>query len=91
MRWPTLRELMTYCLIGGGMALTAFAAVLVWIIWKGGWPLESFGQRLDILGLALLTTLGGAITSLIFIGIGGPIKKVDGGVGPAHISVEGDE
>lgn len=39
-----------WALILAGPPLTAFLGWLVWIIWRGSWPLELAGRRLEILG-----------------------------------------
>lgn len=52
----------------GSIALTAFAVGLVYILWKGGWPIETATMRLEILGEALILTLSGSLVVLISLG-----------------------
>ena len=90
MRLPTLRQLFSLCLLGGGVVLTAFSVWLVWIVWKGGWTPDNQQQQLEILGWGLIGTLSGVAVSLISIAIGGPIRNLKGGSGPVSIEVDGD-
>jgi hypothetical protein len=46
-----------WAMVGAAVAMTIFAAVLVWIIWRGGWPVVQAARQLDILGKALWITL----------------------------------
>lgn len=52
----------------GSVALTMFAAWVVWIIWKGAWPIETAATRIDLLGRALTISLGGSLVVLITLG-----------------------
>lgn len=47
--------------------LTAFAGWLVWIVWKGPWPVASADHQLTILGQALLCAL--ALIAIIVIAL----------------------
>ena len=87
---PTLRQLFSLCLLGGGIVMTALSIWVIWIVWKGGWTPDNQGQQLEILGWALLGSLTGVAISLISIAIGGPIRNMKGGAGPVNIEVEGD-
>lgn len=91
MRLPTLRQLFSLCLLGGGVVMTLFSIWLVWIVWKGGWSADNQAQQLEILGWALLGGLSGVAISLISIAIGGPIRNVKGEAGPVSLEVEGDD
>lgn len=53
---------------GGAVAFTAFAAALVWIVWRGGWGKGTELARIDILGTALIIVLGGAISANLAFG-----------------------
>lgn len=90
MRLPTLRQLFSLCLLGGGVVMTAFSVWLVWIVWKGGWTPENQSQQLEILGYALIGCLSGVAISLVSIAIGGPIRNMKGGAGPVNVEIEGD-
>jgi hypothetical protein len=41
----------------GAVALTAFSISLVYIMWRGGWPIETSEMRIEILGKALILSL----------------------------------
>lgn len=90
MKLPSLRQLFSLCLLGGGMVMTAFSIWLVWIVWKGGWTPDNQAQQLEILGWSLLGGLSGVMVSLIAIAIGGPVRNVKGNAGPVNLEVEGD-
>ena len=90
MRLPTLRQLFSLCLLGGGVVMTIFSIWLVLIVWKGGWAPSNANQQLEILGWALLGGLSGALVSLIAIAIGGPVRNVKGSAGPVNVEVDGD-
>ena len=91
MKLPTMRQLFSLCLLGGGVVMTAFSIWLVLIVWKGGWSPENQHQQLEILGWALLGGLSGVAITLISIAIGGPIRNMKGGAGPINVEVEGDD
>lgn len=46
---------------GGAVVFTIGAALLVWIVWKGGWAAARQEQQLEILGIALFMVLGGSL------------------------------
>jgi hypothetical protein len=73
---PSLKQLFSLCLLGGGGALSAFSTWLVWIVWKGGWSVSNQSQQLEILGWALLGGLSGVMVSLIAIAVGGVRSRV---------------
>lgn len=53
--------------IGGTMALTIVAIWIVWILWKGGWPLDTATARIDKIGLIavlVIVIMGVTMTSL---------------------------
>jgi len=52
----------------GAIAFTAFSMVLVYIMWQGGWPLETASMRIEILGKALTLSLSGSLVVLISLG-----------------------
>ncbi len=54
--------------ICGSMALTAFSAILVFIVWKGGWPIETAAVRVEVLSKALMLSLAGSLVVLITLG-----------------------
>lgn len=53
--------------IGGTMALTGMAVWLVWILWKGGWPVSTAPLRIEKIGLIavlVIVIMGVTMTSL---------------------------
>ncbi len=54
--------------IFGAVAFTIFSMGLVWIMWKGGWPVDTSPQRIEILGKSLMLALGGSLVVLISLG-----------------------
>lgn len=41
---------------------------MVYILWKGGWPVETAVMRLEILGDALILSLSGSLVVLVSLG-----------------------
>lgn len=52
--WPWIAEGIR---IGAPIPLTFCAAGLVFILWRGGWPIETAEARVQWLGIALVTNL----------------------------------
>ncbi len=52
----------------GSIALTAFSAFLVYIMWRGGWPIATAETRIDVLGKVLMLSLSGSLVVLITLG-----------------------
>ena len=90
MKMPNLKQLFSLCLLGGGIALSAFSVWLVLIVWKGGWDVTNQPQQLEILGWALLGGLSGVAVTLISIAVGGPLRALKGEAGPVKVEVDGD-
>lgn len=88
---PSLKQLFSLCLLGGGIALSAFSIWLVWIVWRGGWSAAQQTQQLEILGWALLGGLSGVMISLIAIAVGGPLRSLKGEAGLVKVEVDGDD
>lgn len=91
MKMPTLKQLFSLCLLGGGVTLSAFSTWLVWIVWRGGWNTTHQGQQLEILGWALLGGLSGVMIALVAIAVGGPLRSLKGEAGPVKVEVDGDD
>lgn len=69
-----------------GLAALAIVAILVW----GGWPVAQYGAIIAILGQTLMGA-GGLLTMvLVFLGIGGPIRRAKVGGSKVSLEVEGD-
>jgi hypothetical protein len=66
------REIMAYVALGasilGSAILTLFAVWVIYIIWQGGWPIDTAEQRISILSKALVISLGGSLIVLITLG-----------------------
>lgn len=54
--------------IFGSIAMTAFSACLVYIMWKGGWPIETAESRVEVLSKALMLSLAGSLIVLTTLG-----------------------
>lgn len=67
-----LREVMAAVALGftvlGSAVMTLFATWVIWIVWKGGWALDTAQQRISILSKALVISLGGSLIVLITLG-----------------------
>lgn len=86
-----MRALMVWMLFGGGIVCTAMAVGALWIAWRGGWPVGTEAQRLEIVGWALLGALGGMLSVIVSLAIGGPVGRIKGAVGPVSIEAEDKE
>lgn len=77
-------------LIGAGIATGLGALFLVIILTWGGWPAALYPQIVEILGKALLGA--GVVMTLviIFLGLGGPVRKLKATIWKATIETEGD-
>lgn len=76
-----------WAMVGAAMALTVFAAALVWIVWHGGWPISQAPRQLDILGKALWFILLGIIIIVIAL----TARRVDASGVLGHLSVSGED
>ena len=65
--WRALLALLAS--IVGSASLTAFAAGIVWILWRGGWSAVTAEQRIELLGKALLLSLLGGLIVLVSLGL----------------------
>ncbi len=57
MKWPGWQWVADGVRIGAPIPLTLTSAGLVFILWKGGWPLETAEASVQWLGIALLFNL----------------------------------
>jgi hypothetical protein len=68
----TTREIMASVALGftvlGSAVMTMFATWIIWIVWKGGWGIDTAQQRISILSKALVISLGGSLIVLITLG-----------------------
>lgn len=72
--------------VATGLSLLLIVGILTW----GGWPEAQFATIIDILGKALMG--GGVLMVLIiiFLGLGGPVRKLKALLGKLSIETEGD-
>lgn len=85
------RERYGVFLVAAGVAFGLAAAVLVAILAFGGWPASLYGPIVDILGRTLMGAGGLLALTVVFLGIGGPIKRVKLGGKLFNLETEGDE
>jgi hypothetical protein len=68
----TTREIMASVALGftvlGSAVMTFFATWIIWIVWQGGWGIDTSAQRISILSKALVISLGGSLIVLITLG-----------------------
>lgn len=48
--------------------MTGFSAMLVYIMWRGAWPIETAEARVHVLGKALMLSLTGSLVVLTTLG-----------------------
>lgn len=87
----TMRAIMSWALMGAGIASTALAALLVVVLWMGEWSPETQVQRLDYLGYALLGALGGMGLVIVSMAIGGPVGRISAKTSVGEFHAEGDK
>lgn len=77
-------------LVAAGVAIGLALLLIVGILTWGGWPEALFGTIIEILGRALMG--GGVLLVLIiiFLGLGGPVRKLKALLGKITIETEGD-
>ena len=85
------RSLYGAFLVAAGIVIGIAASILVAILVWGGWPPALYGQIVGILGKALLGAGGLLTLVIIFLGLGGPVKRLSLGTATAHIETEGDD
>lgn len=56
--WLLSGSVRLWAMIAAGVVQTCFSAWLVWIVWRGGWPVDRAQQQLWYLGVALFISLG---------------------------------
>lgn len=77
--------------IAGAAVLTGFAAWIVWILWRGGWPASTAPDRIGALAKALLGLL--LIVGIVLVSLGLAINRrmVRGSIGPASFEASGGD
>lgn len=76
--------------IGVGI-LSGLAYWLVWIIWHGGWQVETEKQRLDILGKGLFGTLGIIMIAVGQLGMAISKRDMKASILGAHVDMSGGD
>jgi hypothetical protein len=77
-----------WAIIGAAVVLTAFAAALVLVVWKGPWDASQQVAQINILGWALWITLG--MIGIIVASIAAVDIKIRG-PGDTSLEVNGDD
>lgn len=77
-----------WALILAGPPLTAVTCWLVWIVWKGPWPVGSAPQQLSILGYGLMDAM--ALVGVIVVALAS-VKVKGAGPGGVNFEVDGDQ
>lgn len=72
------RALMVKLMAAAGMFFCLCAIGMVFIIWKGQWPVSLRGDQLNWLGIALVLFLTGSLGVIFALAIGGPVGKFSG-------------
>lgn len=85
-----LRRLYSHYLIAAGIAIGLGVLLLVSILTWGGWPEALYSQIIDILGRLAFGGGVAMVLVIIFLGIGGPVRKLTATIWKATISTEGD-
>lgn len=83
-----VEPLRMWILILAGPVLTGCAAVLVYIVWQGGWPDSLRDKQLNIIGIALFATL--ALIALVFTKIAGMKATARGPLG-TELALDGTD
>jgi hypothetical protein len=77
--------------IAGAAVLTGVAGWIVWILWRGGWPIETAGARIEALAWALLGLLATVGIVLISLGMVITRRTVRAGIGLASFEASGGD
>lgn len=77
--------------IGGTMALTVVIVWLIWIFWRGGWPVGTELARIDKLGLiaVLITVIMGVV--MVSLGLAINRRSVKGSAFGASFEATGGD
>lgn len=82
--------MMSWMLFGAGVVCTLMAVSALLIVWVGGWPNGTEKQRLAIIGWALLGAMGGMLTVIVSLAIGGPVGRVKANASRAGFGLEAE-
>lgn len=83
-----LRWWMTWAIFGAGVVVTLFALFYSLIVWLGPWSLALEAARLELLGQALIIAWVSIIIVVVVFGLGGPLGRLKGSVGPVSVEAE---
>jgi hypothetical protein len=85
------RERYGIFLVAAGVAIGLASVGLVAVLAFGGWPASLYGPIVDILGRTLMGAGGLLALTIVFLGIGGPVKRTKLGGKLFNLEAEGDE
>lgn len=77
-------------LVAAGVATGIGAVALVAILMWGGWPATLYPAIVAIFGKALLGAGIVMVLVIIFLGLGGPVRKLKAALGKFSVETEGD-
>ena len=86
-----LRGMMSWMLLGAGVACVGLAVSAMLIAWLGGWSVGTEPQRLSIIGWALLGALAGMLAVIVSLAIGGPVGRFKGKLSRDGAEIEADD
>ena len=99
-KWPTLpnpwRTMMTadlphlkfWALLGAAVMMTIGSGILVWIVYRGGWPVTLREKQLDILGMSLFLLLAGILVVVVTLA---SARLTAQGPGNFRVEVDSDD
>jgi hypothetical protein len=91
MKWPGWPWVAVAFRTLSPVALSVFAGALVFVLWKGGWPIETAEARVQWLGISLLLLLVALILSLFLTPDGIRSFSVKAGIIEAGINNDGNQ
>jgi hypothetical protein len=86
-----LRGMMSWMLLGAGIACFGLAIGALLIAWVGGWPSGTEHQRLCIISWALLGALAGMLSVIVSLAIGGPVGRFNAKLSRSGLDVEASD
>jgi membrane protein implicated in regulation of membrane protease activity len=83
--------MMSWMLLGAGIACFGLAMGALLIAWVGGWATGTEYQRLSIVGWALLGALTGMLSVIVSLAIGGPVGRFNAKLSRNGLDVEAND
>lgn len=84
------RRFYDHALVAAGVSVGLCALLIVAVLTWGGWPEDLYGQIVAILGKALMGAGVVMVFVIVFLGLGGPVRRLKAAFGKASIETEGD-